>query len=240
MKNFRLTYKSTMTIALIAVVLLCLIFSCFGIAIAEENAVKDIKVVHITDLHYYPTYLCYKQKNEDYYNSAMVSKSKLESKLIAESSSVLKKLFSDIAGDNETLGKKNSLPDYLVVTGDLSSDGERVALIDIANALRSLQNKIRAKGKENFQIFVIPGNHDISNKNATDYSTLKGAPIEGVNRNDFAKIFAGLGYPDMSFGEAAEYYANDEFDNVNLKYLPYETESRYLQIPKISSFRICQ
>ena len=236
MKNFRLTYKSTMTIALIAVVLLCLIFSCFGIAIAEENAAKDIKVVHITDLHYYPTYLCYKQKNEDYYNSAMVSKSKLESKLIAESSSVLKKLFSDIAGDNETLGKKNSLPDYLVVTGDLSSDGERVALIDIANALRSLQNKIRAKGKENFQIFVIPGNHDISNKNATDYSTLKGAPIEGVNRNDFAKIFAGLGYPDMSFGEAAEYYANDEFDNVNLKYLPYETESRY--VPSTNSKNI--
>ena len=32
----------------------------------------------------------------------------------------------------------------------------------------------------------------------------------------------------MTDGEAASYYANDEFDNVNLKYLPYETESRYV------------
>ncbi|MDE6565670.1 MAG: metallophosphoesterase, partial [Clostridia bacterium] len=229
MKNFRLTQKATMSIALIAIILLCLVCSGFGVAIAEENASNDIKVVHITDLHYYPTYLCYEQSKENYNDSAMVSKSKLESKLIVESSAVIKKLFADISGYNLDGNKKNSLPDYLVVTGDLSSDGERVALIDIANALRDLQNKIRAKGKENFQIFVIPGNHDISNKNATDYSTLNGAPIEGVNRNDFAKIFAGLGYPNMSFGEAAEYYANDEFDNNNLKYLPYEAESRYVE-----------
>ena len=93
-------------------------------------------------------------------------------------------------------------PDYLVVTGDLSSDGERVALIEIANALRSLQNKIRDDGKNNFQIFVVPGNHDILNENATDYSELKGKRIDAVTKLEFVKIFAGLGYPNMTRAEA--------------------------------------
>ena len=88
--------------------------------------------------------MCYKQTESDYLKSAMLEKSRFESKLLMESSAVIKKLFEEIA---------TKKPDYLVVTGDLSSDGERVALIEIANALRSLQNKIRDDGKNNFQIF---------------------------------------------------------------------------------------
>ncbi len=245
MKKTLINQKCLTGIALIAVVLLCLICTAFGVVLAENNADNTIKVVHITDLHYYPTYMTYKQNYPDYYDSAMVSKSKVESKLVIESSSVLKKLFSDILGDNnisddeESSRNINSLPDYIVVTGDLSSDGERIALIDIANALRDLQNKIRDKGKVNFQIFVIPGNHDILNENATDYSTLGGERIQNVNRYDFAKIFAGLGYPNMTDGEASLYYTPDEYDfnqneenefeTENLKaLLPYTSEKRYV------------
>lgn len=246
MKKTLINQKCLTSIALIAIVLLCIICTAFGVVLAENNTDNTIKVVHITDLHYYPTYMTYKQNYPDYYNSAMVSKSKVESKLVIESSSVLKKLFSDILGDsntNDNVGNSRNLqnlPDYMVVTGDLSSDGERIALIDIANALRDLQNRVRDKGKVNFQIFVIPGNHDILNENATDYSTLAGKKIENVNRYDFAKIFAGLGYPDMTDGEAQLYYSPDEYDfnedaeneyeTENLKsLLPYSSEKRYVQ-----------
>ncbi len=231
MNKGALKHKTNLFVALVAVILLCVICSGFCIAFADNGDDNSINIVHITDLHYYPTYMSYKQQDPKYDSSAMVDKSKLESKLIVESSMVIKKLFSDILSmdeNGETPSRNNSLPDYILVTGDLSSDGERVALIDIANALRDLQNKIRAKGNVNFQIFVIPGNHDIANENATDYTKVQGERIASVNRNDFAKIFAGLGYPNMTDGEAASYYANDEFDNNNLKYLPYDSDKRYV------------
>lgn len=210
-----------MGIVLVAIMAFAIICGGMGIVLAEGGAGQKISIVHMTDLHYYPTYMCYKQTNADYDKSALAAKSKYESKLVTESSAVIKKMFEDIIS-------RDKMPDYILVTGDLSSDGERVALIDIANALRDLQNKIRAKGNANFQIFVIPGNHDLGGENATDYSVPEGAQTQGVSRADFARIFAGLGYPNMTEAQAELYYADDEFDNNNLKYLPYSSDKRYV------------
>ena len=159
-----------MVMALLVIILLCVICSSLGIVYAEERVQNNLNIIHISDLHYYPTYMCYKQNDSDYLSSAMYEKSKFESKLLTESSSVIKKLFANIY---------EQAPDYVVVTGDLSSDGEKVALIEIANGLRDLQNRVRAKGNvnKNFQIFVIPGNHDILNENAMDYSEAGGIKL---------------------------------------------------------------
>lgn len=139
MKKTFCKQKTTISLAFAVILILCLICSVFGIVFAEDNAKNEISIIHVSDLHYYPTYMCYKQTESDYLKSAMLEKSRFESKLLMESSAVIKKLFEEIA---------TKKPDYLVVTGDLSSDGERVALIEIANALRSLQNKIRDDGKK--------------------------------------------------------------------------------------------
>ncbi len=215
MKKTFCKQKTTISLAFAVILILCLICSVFGIVFAEDNAKNEISIIHVSDLHYYPTYMCYKQTESDYLKSAMLEKSRFESKLLMESSAVIKKLFEEIA---------TKKPDYLVVTGDLSSDGERVALIEIANALRSLQNKIRDDGKNNFQIFVVPGNHDILNENATDYSELKGKRIDAVTKLEFVKIFAGLGYPNMTRDEAEQFYSSSYYsiDEVNKKYLPYD------------------
>lgn len=207
-----------MVMALLVIILLCVICSSLGIVYAEERVQNNLNIIHISDLHYYPTYMCYKQNDSDYLSSAMYEKSKFESKLLTESSSVIKKLFANIY---------EQAPDYVVVTGDLSSDGEKEALIEIANGLRDLQNRVRAKGNanKNFQIFVIPGNHDILNENAMDYSEAGGIKLNPVNRAEFAKIFAGLGYPEMSTGEAGVFYSDYSIENDNLKYLPYDAEN---------------
>lgn len=216
MKNTFCKQKTAISMAFAVILVLCLICSVFGVVFAENNAKNEISIIHISDLHYYPTYMCYKQSESDYESSAMLEKSKFESKLMIESSVTIKKLFEDI------YEKK---PDYLVVTGDLSSDGERIALIEIANALRSLQEKIRKETeKKNFQIFVAPGNHDIANEKAMNYSNLKGTRIDYVTKLEFAKIFAGLGYPNMTVDEAERFYTEDYYSisDANKKFLPYD------------------
>lgn len=205
--------KKMLIFALVATLIAVMALSCVGVASAESGATQKLNITHITDIHYYPTYMSYKQTQADYETSAFANKRKMEGKLVLESSAILKSLIND-------LSLKKS--DILLITGDLSSDGERDALIDVANALRFLQNTVRANGNSEFQIFVIPGNHDLLNEKAMDYSKYEGAKVLGVTRYEFAKIFAGLGYPNMTDVEAKQFYAENELNRgVNNKYLPY-------------------
>lgn len=201
--------KFLIVLAVMSVVMIC----ATGMTVfAEESRGDVVKVAHISDLHYYPIYMSYKESASDYSSSAFKRKSTTEMKLLAESGANLKATLREL--------EKQDL-DILLVSGDLSSDGERQALIDVANALRKFQNDMRVSNAD-FQVLVTTGNHDVNNDKATDYETTKGTPATSVKKSDFAKIFAGLGYPDMSVEEAKKYY-DDEYDNTqNLKYMPYD------------------
>ena len=102
-------------------------------------------------------------------------------------------------------------PHLLFATGDLSKNGERVALIDVANKLRDLQNKMRAiEGYENFQVFAVQGNHDLYNGSGKLYDEHGNEyQAEVVTSAQFALIFAGLGYPDMTEAELEKIYPSD-------------------------------
>ena len=223
----KLKYLIVVMIAVLLSVLFC------GMTVYAEEQAGGISVAQITDLHYYPTQMSYKETKADYNLSAFKKKSAIEMKLLAESSANLRATLEAVALSN---------PDYLVVTGDITSDGERQGLIDVANALRTLQNKVRAEaGNDNFQILVVAGNHDISNPNATDYSSFDGSPTSNVDRASFSKIFAGLGFPDMTESEASSFYSNDELNpNENDKYLPYNVQngSKFVESKTSSNVKI--
>ena len=222
---FKLKYLVIVMVAVLVSILCC------GMTVLGETRVEGVSVAHITDLHYYPTHMSYPETKVDYNSSAFKTKSAVDMKLLAESSINLRATLDEISKTN---------PDYLVVTGDMSSDGERQGLIDVANALRALQNEVRTNaGNDNFQILVVPGNHDISNPNATDYSTVNGTPTDNVNRAEFSKIFAGLGFPDMTAADANAFYENDELNpNQYDKYLPYDLVDGSRYIPSNTSSNV--
>ncbi len=218
----KLKYFVVVMIVIILATLLC------GITIYAKEQGDGVRVAHITDLHYYPTYMAYSELNADYISSTQNTKSVSEMRLITESSENLRATLEAV---------KQANPEILLVTGDLTSDGERQGLIDVANALRKLQNDIRSDSNlenNDFQIAVIAGNHDISNPSAKDYSTVDGSDTCGASRSEFATIFAGLGYPDMSESQAfsSGFYSNSEL-NINVetdKFLPYKVAgSRYVE-----------
>ena len=76
-------------------------------------------------------------------------------------------------------------PDVLVVTGDLSMNGEYRSHLFVQETLE----RIRAAG---IPVCVIPGNHDIGTFMAYDYSGTELKAVNSVSETLFAKIYADL------------------------------------------------
>jgi 3',5'-cyclic AMP phosphodiesterase CpdA len=104
-------------------------------------------------------------------------------KMLAESREILARALADIAAER---------PDFLLVCGDLTREGERSAHELAAAMLGGLD----AAG---VPVLVVPGNHDIRNPRAARFFSDNVEPVTGVEPEDFAAIHAELGY-----GEALE------------------------------------
>ncbi|MCX7029003.1 MAG: metallophosphoesterase [Spirochaetes bacterium] len=99
-------------------------------------------------------------------------------KLYAESREILAQALADIAAER---------PDFLLVCGDLTHDGERSAH-ELAAAMLG---RLDAAG---VPVLVVPGNHDVLNPRAARFSGETAEPVAGVTPEDFAAIHADLGY----------------------------------------------
>lgn len=198
-------------IALFACILvLCVAMVCVNIIPQSAQAADEIlnareeNIAHITDTHYYPFRLGYygsttTTSNHDFFYNYIMDKS---TKLWLEAEAVF---------DNALLTVKDEMPDYLVLSGDVAQDGELLAHIDLGNKLRALQNEIRAEsGNDNFQIFVVMGNHDLYNPESYRFDNAQGLKerFYYTTRMDVAYIYAGLGYPNITATKAAEYYSH--------------------------------
>ena len=214
MKN-RLGLATAIPAALLIVALLfTLAFACSGLTASADEAKNGVTPQdtltfgHMSDIHYFPLEHCYDADAEDYTDSDFYHSTTGDTKLVIESGAILDAHVDAILADARA-GKK--APQYLFATGDLSKNGERVALIDVANKLRDLQNKMRGiEGYENFQVFAVQGNHDLYNGSGKLYDEHGNEyQAEVVTSAQFALIFAGLGYPDMTEEELEKIYPSD-------------------------------
>ncbi len=80
-----------------------------------------------------------------------------------------------------------SRPDILLVPGDLTYNGELKSHQYVAEQLA----RIKANGT---QVFVIPGNHDISDPGAKDFTSGKGVRTDNLSAAGFAELYAAFGY----------------------------------------------
>ena len=167
----------------------------------------EIIIGHLTDVHYFPLSYGYLGGDTDFAKRVVTS-----SKLTVESHLYALEGLEQIVEES---------PDYLVVTGDLTTDGELQAHVEVANLLRQTQNRIRENGNEDFQIFVVVGNHDLYNEDAFDYSQDGSARLlPNFTRYDVTKVYSSLGYPDLTDEEIADYY--DTKVDLRSEYCPYD------------------
>ncbi len=103
-------------------------------------------------------------------------------KLLRESPELLDTAFAHVAAAN---------PQVILITGDLTKDGERVSHEMLVNRY------LRPARERGARIFVIPGNHDVNNPHAKVYDGDRTERTTTVSAADFAQI-----YKDYGYGEA--------------------------------------
>lgn len=136
---------------------------------------SPVEIVVATDLHYIPPEL--------------VNDSSLFERILNSSDGKQMDYIDEIVDAflSEVIVKK---PDALVLSGDISYNGERVSH-------ERLAEKLSAVRKAGIPVFVIPGNHDIENPNAYRFQGEEQERTDSVTAKEFAAIYADCGY-DMA------------------------------------------
>jgi 3',5'-cyclic AMP phosphodiesterase CpdA len=132
---------------------------------------KAVKFCIVSDVHFYDTTLGTSGKAFEAYLAS-------DRKMIAQSEAIFESALSLVKQEN---------PSFLLITGDLTKDGEKICHQEMANYLKALKTS-------GIQTYVIPGNHDVLNYGASSYLTDTAVSIANVTPQEFTSIYADYGY----------------------------------------------
>ncbi len=101
-------------------------------------------------------------------------------KMLVQSQAILEETIAQV---------KQAQPQIVLVTGDLTKDGELICHQAMTNYLGQLKTG-------GAKVFVVPGNHDINNPHALSYDGANTTPVPTVSPSQFASLYSGFGYGD--------------------------------------------
>lgn len=134
---------------------------------------SEIKIAVLSDMHYYP--VNFVSDCEDY--KTYVGG---DPKMLEESGSIADAALQMVREDN---------PDILLVSGDLTKDGEIQGHRDLAAKFQELEDDTDT------EVFVINGNHDLYNyTDACTFENGKKESAETAEQDDFKTIYKNFGY----------------------------------------------
>lgn len=151
-----------------------------------------------TDLHYIDSSICdngpvFQSVNQNGDGKTMLYCSEVVDSLMAEA--------------------KKKQPSALILTGDLTFNGERASHLALANKFHALE-------QAGVPVFVMPGNHDIDNYFARQYQGTQELVTPTISEKDFADIYAPYGYQEASSRDSYSLsYAIDVRKDVRLVFL---------------------
>ena len=153
---------------------------CSPALAARDDADKgiDLKIAVMSDTHYLSPHMI---KDTSDYTDALNS----DRKLLTESSEINLKLLDAVREDK---------PDILLISGDLTKDGELEGHKEFSARLQQVQKDVPG-----MKVYVINGNHDIRNENAKNFNTPDGkaVPATRTQPEDFASVYDFV-YSDSS------------------------------------------
>jgi 3',5'-cyclic AMP phosphodiesterase CpdA len=124
----------------------------------------DVRFAVLSDLHFH--------------DAALLGEPPVEERdgaLVRQSKEILEAIVAELR--SESLG-------FVLVSGDLTRDGEAVNHDGVRTLLAQLK----------VPIYVIPGNHDLENPEATSYLTSPPSSVDSLTREGFRGFYADFGY----------------------------------------------
>ena len=126
-----------------------------------------------SDLHYFSPSLMTDTSSAEFHQYLL-----LDRKMIVQSPALLHSFLDSV---------RVRRPRLLLLTGDLTKDGEKKSHQELADSLATL----RGLGT---RVYVIPGNHDVANPDSRSFNAATSAATPSVTAAEFASIYRDCGY----------------------------------------------
>jgi 3',5'-cyclic AMP phosphodiesterase CpdA len=161
----------------------------------EKQSSRD-KIIYIaSDLHYLTDNLTDKKEAYEKYISTG------DGKQIDDMDEILDAFSYDI---------KRTNPDILIISGDLTCNGEKESHTELAKKLMAIE-------KSGTSVYVIPGNHDILNPWARGFKEDQQFVTDSITPDEFSEIYRAYGYEEAI-----------SKDNTTLSYLAAPSDDIWL------------
>lgn len=170
MKSKRLLIK-----AISIVMMLSLVIGCIPMMASAQSS--SIRLGLLSDIHYFPDTL----KGEGC--EAFVDFTTSKGKEYTETNSLLANALDGISRN-----AAEDRPNYVIIPGDLTKDGEYEGHIELASKLEAFENET------GIPVFVINGNHDVNNSGASSFVNGKKESGKITTPEEFREIYKNLGY----------------------------------------------
>lgn len=139
---------------------------------------QQIKIAHLSDLHYFSKSLW-----SDCEDFTIAENS--DRKMFKESGAIIDKALAEIVAYQ---------PDLVLVSGDLTKDGELICHTEVHDKIVAARKELAAAGRQTL-FCVINGNHDINNDdNGRDFSSGVAEHTDLVDPLAFKDLWADCGY----------------------------------------------
>ncbi len=139
---------------------------------SDEQKASDLKIVVASDIHYLtPEYY----KDCDWFEDAMLEG---DGKMVTYADEILDAFQKDM---------EKQQPQFVILTGDLTFNGEKESHRDLAEKLKQLE-------KQGITVAVLPGNHDLDSLLARKYHKDGYDEVDSVSAKEFKEIYQELGY----------------------------------------------
>lgn len=141
---------------------------------------EQLKIAVLSDTHYLsPDLIKDTADFTEHLNS--------DRKMFAEGDAFLTEMLNTI---------KKDAPDVLLISGDLTKDGEKESHIKFAEKLNAFKNS----EMPNLHVYITNGNHDVNNSNGMNFNTADGkaVPAGRTTPKLFKEIYKDLTYSDKT------------------------------------------
>lgn len=139
-----------------------------------QNTDKDFTIYIASDIHYL--------------SDKLSDQGAAYEKFVTSGDGKLLKYIDEIT-DTFVYEIQKNKPDVLIVSGDLTSNGEKASHKDLAEKFKTIE-------KNGTQVYVVPGNHDIFNTWAREFKGDKQYVTDYISDNDFSNIYADFGFDE--------------------------------------------